>query len=115
VHDIGAPAADVPAQAPEHAEVEPSPLLVDNHGDIGARELVDARDFPVQRVDAHRVPEASQLPRQHHDLAFGAAQTEPADHEENSHRRLRTATIWPPLGALRINAAPPDPAERAEV
>src|SRR5262249_7369998 len=86
MHDVRAPGADMPAQSLDEGQVELAALLVQDQLDTASRKLIDPAGVAGQRVDARLVSAASELPRKQDDLAFGAAEVETADDEQDSHR-----------------------------
>jgi hypothetical protein len=74
MHDVGAPGANMPAQAPDQRRVELSTLLIHDKLDVASRQLVDPAGFAGQRVDARLVPQAHELPGKQDSLALGAAE-----------------------------------------
>src|SRR5581483_4366033 len=89
VNDVGAPAQQQRAQPPQHREVEPRLLLVDDQLDRRARELGAARHVVVQGVDPDLVAARGELLRELDQLLLRAAERELADDVENLHRSFR--------------------------
>jgi len=79
----------VPAQAPEHAEIELAALLVDDQLDIRAGELVDAARVAGPGAYSQPVSQPCELPPKQNDLPLGAAEGKAADDEQDPHREAR--------------------------
>src|SRR5262249_57119785 len=68
MYKIGAPTPHMPAQAPEHAEIDRPALVVDAHLDAASGELGQVLGAPAQAVDAGLMAQADELLRDQDDL-----------------------------------------------